>query len=39
MNVNFELTGLMPLIMHQDDVEAADTLSEWRKDPANKNFW
>jgi len=34
--VNFALTGVMPLIQHQDDVEASDLLSEWRKDPANK---
>ena len=37
-NVAFELNGVMPLIMHQDDVEASDTLMEWRKDPANKNL-
>jgi hypothetical protein len=37
MLVGFTLKGIMPLIMHQDDVEASDTLSEWRKDPANKN--
>lgn len=38
MKVGFELTGIMPLIMHADDVELADTLSVWRKDPANKNL-
>lgn len=38
MNVSFELTGVMPLIMHQDDVEASDSLQEWRKDTANKNL-
>lgn len=38
LTVAFELTGIMPLIVHQDDVEASDTLQEWRKDPANKNL-
>lgn len=38
MQVRFELTGVMPLLMHQDDVEAADLLQKWRKDPANKNL-
>jgi hypothetical protein len=32
----FELTGRTPLLMHADDVEAADTLETWRKDPENK---
>lgn len=35
---SFNLTGLMPLLMHADDVESADRLMEWRKDPANKNL-
>ena len=38
MKVAFELTGEMPLLMHSDDVEAADELKEWRKDPANKDL-
>lgn len=38
MKVRFTLTGVMPLLMHPDDVEASDMLSEWRKDPANKNM-
>lgn len=33
----FELTGQMPLLMHADDVQAADELMEWRKAPENKN--
>ena len=37
MNVAFELTGEMPLLMHADDVMASDTLTAWRRDPANKN--
>lgn len=37
MQVDFTLTGVMPLLMHRDDVEAADSLSEWRKDTQNKN--
>ena len=38
MKVDFTLTGTMPLLMHQDDVEAADSVKEWQKDPANKNL-
>lgn len=34
----FELTGIMPLLMHADDINAADMLMAWRKDPANKNL-
>lgn len=34
----FRLVGVMPLIQHADDVEAADTLMAWRKDSANKNI-
>ena len=30
------LEGLTPLLMHLDDVEFSDTISAWRKDPANK---
>ena len=37
MNVQFTLTGEMPLLMHQDDVEASDVLDAWRKAPENKN--
>jgi hypothetical protein len=36
--VDFTLTGTMPILFHADDVEAADDLSVWRKDDANKNF-
>ena len=36
--VNFELKGIMPLLMHWDDVEQADTLTAWRKDPSNKSI-
>lgn len=36
MNYRFELTGLTALLMHNDDVEASDGLSAWRKNPANK---
>lgn len=34
---NFTLTGITPLLMHKDDVLAADMLSDWRKHPDNKN--
>lgn len=33
----FTLTGITPLLMHADDVEAASTLADWRKAPENKN--
>lgn len=36
--VKFVLFGTTPLLMHRDDVEAADALKEWRMDPANKNI-
>lgn len=29
-------TGISPLLMHNDNIEFADALSEWRKKPANK---
>lgn len=36
--VQFELSGITPLLMHADDVESADLLASWRKDPANKGL-
>lgn len=30
------LTGRTPLLMHQDNIEWADFLDEWKSDPANK---
>ena len=36
-SVDFKITGVMPLLMHSDDVEASDELDAWRKDAANKN--
>lgn len=33
----FTLKGLTPFLMHADNVVAADTLKEWRENPANKN--
>lgn len=38
MQVRFELTGITSLLMHNDDVEAADRLQRWRKDPTNKGI-
>jgi len=38
MLYDFELIGVTPLLVHADDLEAADRLSEWRKDPANGNI-
>ena len=34
----FKLTGLTPLLIHADDVEASDRLQEWRKSPVNKDL-
>jgi hypothetical protein len=31
-----ELTGKMPLLMHADNIEWADSMEEWKNDPANK---
>jgi len=33
----FTLTGIQPLLMHQDDVWQADELEAWRKHPDNKH--
>jgi len=33
----FVLTGVTPLLMHADDVDANDILTGWRKDPKNKS--
>lgn len=33
---SFELIGTMPLLMHSDNVDAADELDAWRKAPENK---
>jgi len=38
MNVDFELTGTMPILFHADDVEAGDELVSWRRNPENKNL-
>jgi len=38
MDYQFRLKGTTPLLMHADDVEASDRLSEWRKKPANKSL-
>lgn len=37
MKVAFELTGIMPLLMHWDNIEGGDELKEWRQNPRNKN--
>ena len=37
IDFGFKLTGTMPLLMHADDVMAADSLIAWRKDPKNKS--
>jgi hypothetical protein len=33
----FTLTGVSPLLVHGDNVLAADELMKWRKDPSNKS--
>lgn len=33
---NFTLTGTSPLLMHADNIEAADIVEKWRKNPKNK---
>ena len=38
MLFDFELVGLTPFLGHADDVEAADDLEAWRKDPGNKSL-
>jgi len=35
---DFVLTGFMPLLMHADDIDGADELEAWRKNPRNKNI-
>jgi hypothetical protein len=37
MEFAFTLTGTMPILLHADDVMAADELTDWRKDPKNKS--
>lgn len=38
MRCEFTLTGISPLLVHADDVIAADELIRWRKDPGNKSI-
>jgi hypothetical protein len=38
VDYRFELNGTMPILMHMDDVMAADVLNEWRKSPSNKSI-
>jgi len=38
MIYEFELTGLTPLLVHADDVEASDRLGEWRKASENRDI-
>jgi len=38
MEYKFKLTGATPLLVHADDVEKADLLKAWRKNPENKNL-
>lgn len=37
MRVNFEIKGITSLLMHHDNIEGADRISEWINDPVNKN--
>jgi hypothetical protein len=38
MRMQFVLTGTTPLLVHADDVEKADLLTDWRKASENKNL-
>lgn len=38
MQLKFVLTGKTPLLMHADNVEAADELKAWQKEPDNKGL-
>ena len=38
MKISFRLTGVSALLMKQDDVQASDLLTAWRKDPINKKI-
>lgn len=38
MEYDFTLTGQTPLLMHADDIDAADSLKEWRSDSRNKSI-
>jgi len=38
MRFSFQVTGLTPLLLHNDDVDWADLLTVWRKDPKNRNL-
>jgi len=37
MRYEFTLTGISSLIVHADNIPAADDLMKWRKDPSNKS--
>ena len=34
----FVLTGVAPMIMHQDNLEFQEAIAAWRKDPENKKY-
>lgn len=38
MQFDFVLKGRTPLLMHRDDIESADLLELWQKDPKNANL-
>lgn len=38
MLFNFCLTGVTPLLLHPDDIEASDRIKEWQDDPKKKNL-
>ena len=37
MQYEFTLKGTMPLLMHNDNIMAADEITAWQKDPKNKS--
>jgi len=36
-NYEFTLQGRMPILMHSEDIEGADRVKAWRRDPLHKN--
>src|SRR5688500_18972337 len=35
-NVNVKIKGVTPLLMHADNIEWADSMDEWNREPGNK---
>lgn len=37
-NLEFEINGTTPLLVHADNIDGADQLDQWRKNPQNKGL-